>query len=86
MRVLLISCLLFLSSCSEKERQDGAISQSCDPRRPATGKLEKVSHPTKPSSCMAVVMSCNYCAYSEDGSFSHSGSEVCGACIGLETE
>lgn len=84
MRAWIALTLLFLAACDSKDRQDGALSQSCAPRQPATGKIEKVSHPDKPSSCMVVVMSCNYCEYSEDGTFSHSGSEVCGVCVGLD--
>jgi hypothetical protein len=83
MRVMLAAFALAAIGCSDKERQDGSLSQVCQPRVPASGSPRKLPHPTKPSSCTIVAMSCNYCAYDENGKFTHSGSELCGACVAV---
>jgi len=82
---LLAAIALSLAGCSEQERQDGALSQECRPRLPANGKQQKLPHPSRPSSCTIVAMSCNFCAYDANGEFTHSGSELCGVCVGVST-
>lgn len=79
-------CALILGACSEEQRSDGGLSQSCPMRTPASKDGEtRIAHPDKPTSCTVVMMSCNYCTY-KDGQFSHSGSEPCGICLSFSTQ
>lgn len=81
--LLLFLAHVFLTSCSEKQMSDGALTQSCRPFISATGKEVRESHPTKPTECkFLVVLTCNACVYDDRGGLSHSASEVCGVCFG----
>lgn len=80
--LLLLLAQVFLTSCSEKQMSDGALTQSCRPFISATGKEVRESHPTKPTECkFLVVLTCNACVYDAKGGLSHSASEVCGVCF-----
>jgi hypothetical protein len=75
----------FLTSCSQKQMSDGALTQSCRPFISATGKEVRESHPTKPTECkFLVALTCNACVYDDKGGLSHSVSEVCGVCFGAD--
>ena len=84
-RFLLAGALL-LSACNERDRSDGSVTQECTPRVPATGAEQRIVHPTKPSSCMAVVLSENYCVYDAEGALSHTTSKVVGGCLSIGTD
>jgi len=83
--LLLLLTQFFVTSCSEKQMNNGALTQSCRQLTSATGKEVRESHPTMPTECkFAVVLTCNVCVYDEKGGLSHSVSEVCGVCFGTD--
>jgi hypothetical protein len=73
-----------LSACAKASPSGAANAEDCEHSLPATGSVQKVSHPLKPSVCRAVILMCNYCAFDAQGGFTGAGSEPCGACIGAE--
>jgi hypothetical protein len=76
---------LLLGGCTRNTPAGaGANAEQCDRSIPGVGKTQKLPHPVKPSACYGVVMMCNHCAYSDDGSFMSSGSEPCGVCVGAD--
>ena len=85
MQFVVAVALLVVPACSKEDQQDGMISEGCNHSIPASGSKQKISHPKTPSSCMFVVMKCNYCAYDEAGEFSYSGSDYCGVCLSVST-
>ena len=81
----LLLALSMLTSCSEKQMSDGALTQSCRPFINATGAEVLESHPTKPTECKFVVaLTCNACVFNDKGGLSHSVSEVCGVCFSTD--
>ena len=80
--LLVIAAFMLAAGCGEKTE----ITQApgCQPTMTSTGKKEKVADSVKPTSCKGVVLMCNYCQYKPDGTFSNSGFEPCGACIGAD--
>lgn len=78
----LISALLGMAGCLERDGSDGSLTASCPPSMSATGKGVRLSHLKKPSECkFGVVTFCNACIYDAKGGLSHSVSEACGACF-----
>lgn len=83
---LLCLSQLLLTSCTDKQMSDGAVTQGCRPSVSATGKEVVQSHPSKPSECkFGVVLYCNACVYDAQGGLSHSVSKLCGVCFTAST-
>lgn len=83
--VALIASLV-VGGCSSDEGSDGEGSgaEACAPRVHGTEAGQKTPHPEKPTSCLGVVLFCNFCEYADDGSLKGSGSEPCGICFGAD--
>lgn len=81
--LLLLMAQFVLTSCSERQMSDGALTQSCRPSISGTGEEVSESHPIRPTECkFLVALTCNACVYDGDGRLTHSVSEVCGVCVG----
>jgi hypothetical protein len=83
--VVLLVCACAVWGCSS-QMQDSPTAQSCDSRLPATGQEHTVPNPKKASSCKAVVLMCNYCKYDASGAFKTAGAQICGVCVGWDTQ
>ena len=61
---------------------DGKLPQEgCAPTAQATGSVQRVPHPTKPTKCTVVFLRCRYCQYTADGSFEKTDTKLCGICL-----
>lgn len=80
--LIIVAAGALATGCGEKT--EIAKAPGCNPNITPTGKKEKVADFIKPTSCLGVVLMCNYCEYKPEGTFLRSGSEPCGGCIGAD--
>lgn len=74
--LVLAATTFLLVGCKNPE-----LETHCTANGPATGSQIRVANPKSPTSCNAILMSCNYCEYDGEGRFLTAGSETCGVCL-----
>lgn len=80
--VVLISVLSIVALIQDAASEDGL--PGCPARIPPPGKevrIPKQPPGGKPNECHLIIMTCNYCVYSQDGILKSDGSEFCGFCV-----
>lgn len=78
--VFSLGTLASVSGCSSDEDQK-QLAEECAPYAQASNAVQRVPHPTKPTKCHLVLLTCRYCQYRADGSFEKAGSKLCGVCL-----
>jgi hypothetical protein len=81
---VLISLAVTLLGCDKNEKTEITEAPGCPPTISGTGRVERVPDEKRPTSCLAVVLMCNYCEYKPDGIFNKASSTPCGACFGSD--
>jgi hypothetical protein len=56
---------------------------NCPPSIRPTGREERIPKFGCETTCVVLVMLCNYCVYNPAGGYLRSETKVCGACVGL---